>query len=138
MKFAILVLIAIYSIFVLVVGETAQKGMLLSLLALVSLILLFYKYSNVARMMNDRYHELKRAVFTADEMTGFIKLLEERTGLNTDKVKEPGIELSHAIGILRRAKLRAGLSSQEESVQKDIRVLTDETPPTTQPPQPTQ
>ena len=76
MKILVTVLIAFYSLFVFIVGDTAQKGMLLSELVLTGLIALFYKYSTLARTIMGRYEELKKAVFTADGITHFIDDLE--------------------------------------------------------------
>lgn len=112
MKTIILVLIAVYSIFVLVIGTLAQKGMMLAVLVLCGLLLLFHRYSLLTRNLMRRYNELKRAVFTADSVTNFIELLESKGADN--QTPDPGIEVNRAVRILKTAKMRAAYSGRNE------------------------
>src|SRR4030067_3604041 len=98
MKIIIIVLIAFYSIFVFIVGDTAQKGMLLSVLVLTGLIALFYKYSTLARTIMTRFEELKKAVFTADNITHLIDDIKFQKDAYKDKKMDPGLEVNHTIG----------------------------------------
>jgi hypothetical protein len=121
MKTLIAVLIAAYSVFVLIVGTTAQKGMLLAVLVLSGIIILFYKYSFLARSMMKRYDELKRAIYTADTVTNFIEQLENKKTEYEGKNLDPGVEVNHALGILKRARLRAGYTEKEDISEDVIR-----------------
>jgi hypothetical protein len=131
MKIIIIVLIALYSLFVFVVGDTAQKGMLLSVLVLTGLIALFYKYSTLARTIMSRYEELKKAVFTADNITHFIDDLDTHKDAFKDRKMDPGLEVNHTIGVLKRAKLLAGISKdakEEEVIKADDSAQTLQSP----------
>lgn len=130
MRTAIISVIVIYSLFVLVVGNLTQKGMLVAILMLTGLIIMFYRYSNLARNMMRRYDDLKRAVFTADEHTGFIGQLEQRSSSIQSTQPQPGLKVSHAIGILKRAKLRAGYSHTNEPSDDLIRAQEERDTPT--------
>ena len=131
MKIIIIVLIAFYSIFVFIVGDTAQKGMLLSVLVLIGLIALFYKYSTLARTIMSRYEELKKAVFTADNITHFIDDLEIQKDAFKDRKMDPGLDVNHTIGVLKRAKLLAGISkdaNEEEVIRAEDTAQTPQSP----------
>lgn len=113
MKFVVAIIIAIYSIFVFIVGDASHKGMLLAVLVLLGLILLFYKYAYFVRRGLSKYEELKKAVSIADSLTSFIEKLEESKTLHGEKELEPGFTIDRVVGILKRSKFKSAVTTEQ-------------------------
>jgi hypothetical protein len=114
MKTLTAIVITFFTLIVLFIGSSAQKGMLLATLTLAVLIILFYKYSDYTRNLMAKHDELKKAVDSADNLTGFIQQLDDQKQILTGKILDHGFKIEHLIGILKSLKLKADLEPEKK------------------------
>jgi len=115
MKAFIAIVILIYSLFVFLMGDIIQKGMLLALLVLLGLIFLFYEYAYYAKTKISKYEELEKAVSIADDLTGFIKQLEDKKPLLEGKELAEGFSIGRIIGVLKRSKFKGEVIQTDDT-----------------------